>query len=267
MTDNEAICMNDNNIKAGSVKERDSQSLHMQKMIIQQIESGDLLPGEKILSERALADMYGTTRMTAQYAINALVRKGYLYRIQGSGTFVRQNTIDKMDLSYMTEAGNGGITAIMKSYGAKMSNKVLTKGVVKSRFFSDKLGLQENKEIYVLHRIRIGNDEPLAVEYTYLPSELFNDIDQMDFSRVSLYDYMDSKGHMPIKFKQKLQIVEVGERESRALEINERDPVYYLEFIGNDENGRVVEYTECYARCDKFEFKFENPSKNNFNLV
>ena len=242
------------------VKERESESLHLQRVIIKQIEEGDLLPGEKIYSERALADKYGITRMTAQYAINALVRKGYLYRVHGSGTFVKQNTINKMDLSYMSEAGNGGLTAITKSYGAKLSNKVLTKGIIKSRFFSNKLKIEADKEIFALHRIRFGNDEPLAVEYSYLPASLFNNIETVDFSRVSLYDYMDSKGYMPKIFSQKLQIVEVGERESKALGIHEKEPVYYLEFIGHDELGEVVEYTECYARCDKFEFNFESSS-------
>jgi len=243
---------------SNAVRERESDSLQLQKRIIKQIESGDLLPGEKLYSERTMAEMYGVSRMTAQYALNALVRKGYLYRVHGSGTFVKQNPVDKMDLSYLSEAGNGGISAIMKNYGVKMSSKVLTKGIVSTNFFSHKLKLNKDEEVYVLHRIRFGNDEPIAVEYTYLPAKIFTDIDEIDFSRVSLYDYMDSKTHMPKTFKQKLQIVEVGERERVYLELHEDEPVYYLEFIGCDENGTIVEYTESYARCDKFEFKFEN---------
>lgn len=244
--------------KRKPVKERESESLQLQKRIIKQIESGDLLPGEKLYSERTMAEMYGVSRMTAQYALNALVRKGYLYRVQGSGTFVRQNLVDKMDLSYLSDAGNGGISAIMKSYGIKMSGKVLTKGIVSARYFSYKLDLDMDEDVYVLHRIRYGNDEPIAVEYTYLPARIFADIDRFDFSRVSLYDYMDSKGRMPKTFSQRLQIVEASEREKAYLELHEDDPVYYLEFIGYDEKGTVVEYTESYARCDKFEFKFVN---------
>lgn len=243
-----------------NTKEKDSESLHLQKIIIKQIESGDLLPGERLYSERAMANMHGVSRMVVQRAMNALVDKGYLYRVHGSGTFVMQNAVNKIDLSYMSEGGNGGITAIMKSYGAKISSKVLTKGVVSARFFSYKLGLEEGEEVYVLHRIRYGNDEPMAIEYTYLPAKLFTDIDKMDFSRVSLYDYMDSVGHMPKKFSQKLRISEASERERIPLELHDKDPVYYLEFIGHDENGQIVEYTETYARCDKFEFKFESPS-------
>lgn len=243
-----------------SIKERESNSLGLQKMIIKQIESGDLLPGEKLHSERVMADMYGVSRMIVKHAMNGLVSKGYLYRVHGSGTFVTKHAVAKMDLSYMSETGNGGITAIMKSYGTKISSKVLTKGVISSRFFSYKLGLDENDRVYVLHRIRYGNDEPIAVEYTYLPEACFKDLDNIDFSRVSLYDYMDSMGHMPKKFKQKLHIIEVGERERIPLCINEKDPVYYLEMIGQDEAGKIVEYTESYVRCDKFEFRFKNPS-------
>ena len=226
------------------IRERESESLQLQKRIIKQIESGDLLPGEKLYSERAMAEMYGLSRMTVQYALNALVRKGFLYRLQGSGTFVKHSAVDKMDLSYLSEAGNGGISAIMKSYGIKMSSKVLTKGIVSARYFLHKLELDSNEEVYVLHRVRYGNDEPIAVEYTYLPAGIFRDIDQIDFSRVSLYDYMDSKGHMPKTFKQKLQIVEVSERETGYLELHEDDPLYYPEYNGDAEKGIVVEYTE-----------------------
>ena len=231
-------------------------SSQLQKMIIKMIEEGEYLPGEKLYSERAMASMYGVSRMTVQYALNGLVEKGYLYRVHGSGTFVRKNVVEKMDLNYLSERGNTGITAIVINHGAKISNKVLTKGVISGDFFSYKLDLEKGAPVYVLHRIRYGNDEPIAVEYTYVPAELFPDIDDIDFEQVSLYDYMDSEAHMPKKFIQKLEIIEVTERERNYLGLAKKDPVYYFEFIGHDENGNIVEYTESYTRCDKFEYKF-----------
>lgn len=239
----------------------ESESLKLENIIIKAIEAGELLPGEKLYSERALAEKYGVSRMTVQYAMRSLVNKGYLHRERGSGTYVKQHEIDKMDLSYLSEVGNCSISAIMKNYGVKLSSKVLAKGKVKSRFISHKLELEESGEIYALHRIRYGNDEPIAVEYTYVPADIFEDIGEMDFSRVSLYDYMNSKGHMPVKFSQKLQILDVGEREQAYLKLSEKEPVYYLEFIGSDSLGKMVEYTESYVRCDKFIFKFENKAK------
>ena len=80
-----------------SIKERESNSLGLQKMIIKQIESGDLLPGEKLHSERVMADMYGVSRMIVKHAMNGLVSKGYLYRVQGSGTIVTKHPVAKKD--------------------------------------------------------------------------------------------------------------------------------------------------------------------------
>lgn len=238
-------------------KGREAASYQLQKIIIKMIEDGDYLPGEKLYSERAMASKYGVSRMTVQYAFKELVKKGYLYSVQGSGTFVQKNVVEKMDLNYLSDRGNAGITAIVKNHGAKISNKVLTKGIIHGTWFSYKLGLAKEEPVYALHRIRYGNDEPIAVEYTYVPANLFPEMDAIDFEEVSLYDYMDSEMHMPKKFIQKLQIIEVTRKEREYLGLKEKDPVYYFEFIGYDERGIIVEYTESYNRCDRFEYKFD----------
>lgn len=238
--------------------ERESASAQLQKILIKMIEDGEYLPGEKLYSERAMASKYGVSRMVVQYAFNELVKKGYLYRVRGSGTYVQKNVVEKMNLNYLSERGNGGITAIVKNHGAKISSKVLTKGIVRDTCFSCKLGLEREAPVYVLHRIRYGNDEPIAVEYTYVPAELFPEMDAIDFEKVSLYDYMDSEMRMPKKFVQKLQIIEASEKERGYLELERKDPVYYFEFVGYDENGTIVEYTESYNRCDKFEYSFDS---------
>lgn len=238
----------------GNTKE--SQCLQIQKIIIGKIESGEYLPGERLLSERVLANIYGVPRMTIQRALKALTNQGYLYRMRGSGTFVQKSIVDKMDLNYLSEQGNSGITAIVKNHGARISNKILAQGVITGNFFSYKMELEKDAPVYVLHRIRYGNDEPIAVEYTYVPAGLFPDIDEIDFVNVSLYDYMDSMGHMPRNFAQKLQIVEVAEKEREHLGLEKREPLYYCELIGYDEQGMIVEYTESYMRCDRFIYKF-----------
>ncbi len=43
----------------------------------------------------------------------------------------------------------------------------------KQKYFADKLGLSEEDEIYGIHRIRLGNKEPLAIEFTYVPIHFF----------------------------------------------------------------------------------------------
>lgn len=229
----------------------------VQDIIMKKIEDGEYLPGEKLPSERVLAEMYGINRMTIKSAVNALVTKGYLYRQQGKGTFVQKKDFHRLNLGLLSESGNLGITAMVKSQGVKISNKILTRGVISgSKYFSNKLRVDLEAPVYSLHRIRYGNEEPIAVEYTYVPHRYFPDMELIDFKNVSLYDYMDSKGRMPISFDQKFQIIEVSKKEAKYLELEQGQVVYYFEMIGLDESNTIVEYTESYTRTDKAEFIF-----------
>ncbi len=52
------------------------------------IKSGELKHGEKIHSENALSKSFEISRHTVRQAIGSLESEGWLYRVQGSGTFV-----------------------------------------------------------------------------------------------------------------------------------------------------------------------------------
>jgi GntR family transcriptional regulator of arabinose operon len=56
--------------------------------IIETINSGQVVVGDKIFSENELADKFDMSRNTVRQAIGELVNEGWLYRIQGKGTFV-----------------------------------------------------------------------------------------------------------------------------------------------------------------------------------
>lgn len=229
----------------------------IQEVLVQQIQEGDLLPGERIMSERSLAEKFGVSRMAVQYALNALENKGVVERHRGSGTFVVKYAPNKINLGEFSSEKNLGITASFHRSGVKISNKVITRGFVTNRFLSYKLGIEREKAVYALHRVRYGNDEPFVIEYSYLPGELFPDINEVDFTDVSLYDYMESYGLMSVAFNESLQITEVHPREAGYLEISEGEPVYYTRLIGFSNGGKIVEYTESYTRCDKVEIKFK----------
>lgn len=53
-----------------------------------QIKKGILKPGEKLPSERKLADLLGVSRTSVREAIQALAFSGYLEVIQGKGTYI-----------------------------------------------------------------------------------------------------------------------------------------------------------------------------------
>lgn len=60
------------------------------EMIVQKIQTGELLPGKKIPSERKLAEYLSVNRSTVVHALDELVDLGWIVRKRGSGTIVNE---------------------------------------------------------------------------------------------------------------------------------------------------------------------------------
>lgn len=57
--------------------------------IIKKIENDEFLDDQMIPSERELIKEFGVSRITVRKAIDELVNEGYVYRVQGKGTYVK----------------------------------------------------------------------------------------------------------------------------------------------------------------------------------
>lgn len=67
----------------------DTKYERIMKALLNKIESREWLPGQQILSERKLTELFQVSRVTAQRAVEELVERGILERIVGrKGTFV-----------------------------------------------------------------------------------------------------------------------------------------------------------------------------------
>ncbi|MDP4088560.1 MAG: GntR family transcriptional regulator [Bacillota bacterium] len=65
--------------------------------IIETIKSGKINVGDKIYSENYLAEAFEISRNTVRQAVGELVNEGWLYRVQGKGTFVNRLPEEKPD--------------------------------------------------------------------------------------------------------------------------------------------------------------------------
>lgn len=231
--------------------------VQLQDIIIKKIEDKIYLPGEAIPSERKLAEAYNVNRMTAKRAIEALVKEGYLIRKAGSGTFVKQLENKKIDIDYGSDEENTGLTAMLRGIGVKISDKVIGCGQIEdSEFLSYKLGIHVGDPIWAVFRQRFGDDAPFAVEYTYVPKHFFPDIDKIDFSKVSLYDYMDAYHHIPVHFTQVMTVCNANEKISALLKLKPGTAIFKVELQGADADYNIVEYTNTYINSTYAEFKY-----------
>lgn len=235
--------------------------IQIENLLEKKILSKEFLPGAKIPSERDLAQQYGINRMTVKKAIDALRKKGLLFRKQGSGTFVTAKNIDNsnlyFNLSFTDKNSNSGITELLTKNGINFTNEVVGTGIlVGNSFFNQKLQLDDNDSVFALHRIRKIKDKPFTVEYNYLPANLFPNAEKINFKNVSLYDYMDSVGHRPIYFSQFIQVLPALSKEARLLKVKKGNLLYSIIYLGFDAESKAVEYTESYLDSDELNLQF-----------
>ena len=77
----------------------DSEKPKYQKLkeyLIETIKLDELKTGEKIYSENELSVMFDISRHTVRQSIGELVTEGWLYRVQGKGTFVNRRPNGKI---------------------------------------------------------------------------------------------------------------------------------------------------------------------------
>lgn len=86
------------------------------QQIKNQIKKGILKPGEKLPSERKLADLLGVSRASVREAIQALAFSGYLEVIQGKGTYILE-IATKYDeiVSFFSEFPNYSLDYLMEA--------------------------------------------------------------------------------------------------------------------------------------------------------
>lgn len=225
--------------------------IQLKEMILQRIANGEYLPGERIPSEREMAETYKINRMTVKNAVNSLVEEGVLYKVKNTGVYVTKPKNQRMYYFKNGADDTSSLGAILQLSGHTLYSEVLEKGVVSNRKYIEyKLGMEPGEEAYALHRLRKVKDRIIAFEYCYLPYKYFPDIDDHNFEQASLYTYMEGVGHLPIHFEQRMVVERARRPFKKIMNLSDDEFVYAIEFIGRDADDNIVEFTRTYLRTD-----------------
>src|SRR5579859_2909203 len=156
----------------------------IQSTILKRVEQGLLKPGDLVDSERELARIHGVSLMTARHALTALEREGLVVRRRGAGTFVAPPKIHFNKLMSYTEQ--------MSGRGLKVSSKLLSLGIIETeQEIAARLSLPATSRLIKIERLRLGGDEPFAVETCYLSADEFADLSRVKLDRASLFSVLE----------------------------------------------------------------------------
>lgn len=221
--------------------------------LLEQIEAGQLTPGDRVPSERELTERFGVSRMTARQALVELETQGYLVRVQGKGTFVATPKIEQ-PLAMLTS-----FTEDMRRRGLQAGARVLSAGEVPAgRRVSHALGLAENAPVFRLERLRLAGGEPMALEISHLDAAYFPDLRSLNFEHVSLYQVLAERYSIRlVRATQSLEAVPADPRQAEVLHVREGTPLMLMERTSWDQQDRPIETVRSYYRGDRYRFVTE----------
>ncbi|NLK64595.1 MAG: GntR family transcriptional regulator [Tissierellia bacterium] len=227
--------------------------IQIRDILAEKIKSGEFISGDKLPSERELSEIYSISRMTARNALTQLVDSGYAYRLKGKGTFVSYPNIER-DFVKLS-----GFSQMLKSKGIKPSNKIVKSGIIEAdKKIASLLETTIGTKVYEIVRIRYGNNIALALEYSYLPVNLLDNLLQYDFEKDSLYKVIEENYNYKLKYsKQWIKITTLNKNESKLLNVKEHTPAFLLESISYDMDETVVESTLSLNIGDRTAFYTE----------
>lgn len=213
------------------------------------IARGELLPHQRIPSERELSVALGASRMTIRQALVEMMAEGSLYTRSGKGTYVAEPKIEQ-PLQRLTS-----FTEDIRARGLRPASRVLAQELLSAPLeLAEALGLRAGAELVRIRRLRLADDHPLAIETTHLPHSLCPGILEFDLSTTSLYELLGARYGIHLRSaKQTIEASEPLADERQLLSLPPHVPVLRLHRLTMGEDGRVVEFVRAVYRGDRYQ--------------
>lgn len=229
----------------------------LKQLLIDMIENEEIKPDEAIPSEPKLMQTYSLSRSTVRKAIDELVNEGFLYRIQGKGTFVKGRGFEQALIKL------SGCSEDIERLGLTPNPKVLDSGIITpTKRIAHLLNLLNGEQVFYMERIVYGDHLPINRNKSYIPHKYVPHIEKVDFSKESLYKVLEKDYGVRIqKATRSIEAILANEEVADQLEVKEGSPV--LLFKGQvvatspEEAPFTIEYFEAIYRSDQFKFYIE----------
>lgn len=217
-----------------------------------EIDQGKWTIGQRLPSERDLAEHFNVSRMTLRQAISLLAEEGVLQRKVGSGTYIASTRVrEKM-------RGTTSFSEIIKSQGKQPSTKLISYHAVSpSDQEKERLRLTKGDRVIRMERVRYADETPVVYEVAVVPEHLIRHFKKEDITRHFFQTLIDH-GHKIGKSEQTIYARLANEKVANYLDISKNQAVLALRQVSYLEDGTPFEYVKSQYAGERFEFYLEN---------
>ena len=244
-----------NPMKDESIDKRRPVPMYYQIMrqLLEKIHDGEYAVDSMLPPERELAETYKVSRMTVRQAIIELVNEGILVRRKGIGTFVAPPKLEQA-LSKLTS-----FTEDMAQRGMRAGARVISfEEIIPEPVIQKMLGWGATEKAYECVRLRLADDEPMALETTTLPTWLCPGLSRQDLEDHSLYRLLAERWGARLDYAtQSIEPACASPYEASLLHVAVNTPLLLMHRITHDQGGRAIEHVKSLYRGDRYKFIIE----------
>ena len=209
------------------------------------IREAKLMQDDQFPSEEAVGSCFGVSRPTVNKAIQELLAQGWVSRIRGRGTFVKEDP--RIQLKLLSDTMS---PAEQFPPGTLVSRLIERRVEEATPYVAESLHLQSGDPAIYIRRLRELHGHPLCVCDSVLPAGRFRGLGESPFLRGSLYATIEEQYDcLVVRSERCVEATEVVEREvAELLDIPLLSPVLLLTGVSYSIGEDPVEIITAYFR-------------------
>lgn len=203
--------------------------------------------GLPLPSEPQLAREFDVSRMTARRAIDELEREGYVYRVQGAGTFptgkrFRQGMFRVRPFKEWARHPDHS-TTVLRAIQVEATPEI---AIV--------LQVQPGDPVLFIHRLRTAGDEAMVIEKRYVNATVAPNLLERNLGAESIHEIMIGMGVPLHRVEQNLEAVNLRQEEADLLRVPPGTAAFLLRRTTYSDNRRAS-YVNYWVRGDRYAFQ------------
>jgi len=202
--------------------------------------------GERLASERALAEEFRVSVMTVRQALARLADDGWVRRSAGSGTFVARPTVSMGPTltSFTEDMARRGL----RSRSEVRRLELLEPGLDVVR----DLDLRPGERVLLLERLRFAGSDPMCHEVALFPERLAPALQEADLTG-STHEALAAHGAVPRSTRRTVRAVVLPAAQSALLGLPDGAPALEILDVFTDTLGRPMQHARSRYRFDRYE--------------
>ena len=217
------------------------------------IRNGIYQKDNQLPKQAELAELYQTSRVTIQKALNILHAEGLIYGKKGTGTYISQKN-SKLD--YNSDVYHG-LTKRLGQAGTISSQVISFDILLPDETEQEQLKIGKNQPIYDIVRLRLLDGVPLVIEYTAMPVSIIPNLTE-DILNGSIYEYLTQLDLTIGDAIRRIKADKPDTYDQKYLNCELTDPILEIEQTVFLSDGRPFEYSHSRHRYDMGDFVVMN---------